>query len=321
MVDGCRRGVGVKARVDAVFRHGHVLADVQVGEGGDGPGVVTRLVEDVLGGPIGGEVGEGRVGGRGSLDVLGVGDDVVARGVLHGNLRGANLAAVARVEVRDGVRVRLEVISDAAGVILGDVAVVPGGIPRGSHLGRGPGGGVAVGVGPGGHEVQVLGDETRGGGAALAAEDGDGLVEVEAGVERLDLRIVPAGDFAEEDARQGARVEVDLRNAGDVVEEGDAADDEGDVEKVPAARGGSPITAIEGNVAGAEVVAVGHKVALATTGAWTLEREGVGRRVGERRSAGCRSHRGPSRELIEGNEATRRADSWAARARNAPTER
>ena len=45
----------------------------------------------------------GRVGGRGSLDVLGVGDDVVARGVLHGNLRGANLAAVARVEVRDGV--------------------------------------------------------------------------------------------------------------------------------------------------------------------------------------------------------------------------
>merc|ERR1719498_2342221 len=141
------------------------------------------------------------------------------------------------------------------------VGLIPGGIPRRAHLGTRPGG--VASVVTRGHEVQVLGDETRGGGAAVAAEDGDGLVEVESGVERLDRRIVPAGDFALEDAREGARVEVDLRSAGDVVEEGDSADDEGDVEKVPAGTvlcSGVVIRG-EGNITGAKVVAVGCEVA------------------------------------------------------------
>ena len=84
---------------------------------------------------------------------------------------------------------------------------------------------------------------------------GDGLIEVETGVQGDNVGVVPPCDVAAEDLRERARVEVDFAvRSGHGVEERDAADDERHLDEWVRRRERGARGCGEGNVAGTEVV-------------------------------------------------------------------
>ena len=96
------------------------------------------------------------------------------------------------------------------------------------------------------------------------ATDGDGIVVVgegllEVGVHRKDAVVVPELDLALEDLRQHVAGQVEaggsVGDAGDVVEDGDGAEDEGEVDHLLAGGAeGLVVGGGDGDVAGSEVV-------------------------------------------------------------------
>ena len=127
----------------------------------------------------------------------------------------------------------------------------------------------AIGRGGARHEVEVRGGEAGGGGPRSAGRNLDRRVrgDVQGGVERLDVGVVPELDLAAEDLGEGASVEIDLRasRVGHGVEDTDGSELEGDVEERLAVGRGDfgVIGGLEGNVASTEVVLISLEILLA----------------------------------------------------------
>ena len=164
-----------------------ILVDEEVGEAADRVGVVARGIHD---GDLeaGGEDLEG--GGGGGIDALDGGANVLASLVNLGGIGEFFAGGIGELDVTDGADGAFDRGGDAGVALAADS--------------DGPldGGGVADVVSPRLRDLaEVIGEDEGGAGAIGAMDDDDGPGgEVDAGIEGLDLGIVPLLDVAEVDA-------------------------------------------------------------------------------------------------------------------------
>ena len=206
--------------------------------------VVLGAALDALGGV------DGRSGSVGAvLDVV----------VAHAHGHGAQIADGGGIGVGDGA-VRVRGGGDHAGGALG--VLLAGDRP-------GLGGLVRPGLGSG--RVQVVGEVLGGAGLIRAVHHGDVRVR-QIGIRVLlgDGRIVPGGDLAGEDARDGLGVEVQGVDALEVEADRDRGDVGGDVERALVAAlllGGLELLLVHGGIRAGEARAAGQEGLAAGAGA------------------------------------------------------
>src|SRR5690606_15041578 len=190
----------------------------------------------------------GRVQGR---------QDEVAGAVLQGGLGQVDL-----------LRVRLFHVADGTGQVpheARDAFIAPGPEARRPWQGAAPASPLRPLVGDG---AQVVAEGVGRSAGVRPAGDGDGQVrQVQLTVVLLNAGIVPVGDFAEEDVSEdvGSQLQARLGNAGDVVHDGDGADDGGDVDDGPLCLGQLLIG--HRSVRGAEVHGAGQHLPYAAAAA------------------------------------------------------